>query len=66
MIVANLCTILQTLEMGDAGKSKEPYMRLVDRHDFSERESSREQISREELVERIARAVREDGTAEPL
>ncbi len=32
----------------------------------SEREAHRAQASREELVERIARAVREDGTVEPL
>jgi AraC-like DNA-binding protein len=32
----------------------------------SEREAHKAQAGREELVERIARAVREDGTAEPL
>ncbi|HET7479190.1 MAG TPA: AraC family transcriptional regulator [Rubrobacteraceae bacterium] len=32
----------------------------------SEREAPRAQASRDELVERIARAVREEGTAEPL
>jgi AraC-like DNA-binding protein len=32
----------------------------------SERETHRMQTSREELIERIARAVREDGTVEPL
>ena len=32
----------------------------------SEREAQRAQASRDELVERIARAVRDDGTAEPL
>ena len=32
----------------------------------SEREAHRAQASREELVERIARAIREDGTVEPL
>jgi hypothetical protein len=31
----------------------------------SEHEVHRPQVSREELVERIARAVREDGTVEP-
>jgi AraC-like DNA-binding protein len=32
----------------------------------SEREAQRAQASRDELVERIARAIREDGTVEPL
>jgi AraC-like DNA-binding protein len=32
----------------------------------SEREAQREQVNREELVERIARWIREDGTVEPL
>ena len=35
-------------------------------HPQSEREAYREQADREELVERIGRAIREDGTAEPL
>jgi hypothetical protein len=33
---------------------------------LSEREAHRTQASREELIERIARAVREDGIVEPL
>ena len=32
----------------------------------SEREAQRAHASREELVERIARAIRDDGTATPL
>lgn len=40
-------------------------MELMGRHD-SEREAYRERVSREELVQRIGRAVREDGTVEPL
>ena len=35
-------------------------------HQLSERESQRMQANREELVERIARAVREDGNVQPL
>jgi AraC-like DNA-binding protein len=35
-------------------------------HEQVEREAQRSQTYREELVERIARAVREDGTVEPL
>ena len=32
----------------------------------SEREANRVKASRDELVERIARAIREEGTVEPL
>ena len=35
-------------------------------HQPSEREAHKAQASRDELVERIARAIREDGTVEPL
>jgi AraC-like DNA-binding protein len=35
-------------------------------HQQAEREAERMQANREELVERIARAIREDGTAQPL
>ena len=35
-------------------------------HRQSERETHRAQVNTEELVERIARAIREDGTVEPL
>ena len=35
-------------------------------HQQAEREAQRVQANREELVERIARAIREDGTAQPL
>src|SRR5215207_159709 len=65
MIVENLCTILQIIEMGDAGTSEEAAMDLMNRPQ-SEREAHRAQASRDELVERIARAIREDGTVEPL
>ena len=40
-------------------------MDLVNRSQ-SEREAHRVQTSRDELVERIARAIREEGTVEPL
>ncbi len=65
MIVENSCTILQILEMGDVGKSEEDTMDLMN-HQQSEREAYRAQSSRDELVERIARAICEDGTVEPL
>src|SRR6266699_1626847 len=35
-------------------------------HQQAEREAQRVQANREELVERIARAIREDGPAQPL
>src|ERR1700693_1921919 len=35
-------------------------------HQQAEREAQRVQANREELVERIARAMRDDGTAHPL
>jgi AraC-like DNA-binding protein len=65
MIVAHCCTILQILEVGDAGTSGEAAMDLMDRP-ASEREERGTQAGHEELVERIGRAVRGDGTAEPL
>ena len=35
-------------------------------HQQAEREAQRVQAHREELVERITRAIREDGTVQPL
>src|SRR5918997_235257 len=52
--------------MGGARTSEEVTMDLMNRHPQSEREAYRVQASREELVERIARAIREDGTVETL
>src|SRR5215208_4812852 len=51
--------------MGDAGTSEEATMDLMN-HRQSEQEAHRAQANRDELVERIARAIREDGTVEPL
>jgi AraC-like DNA-binding protein len=51
--------------MDDARTREEAAMDLMNRPQ-SEREAHRAQASREELVERIARAIREDGTVEPL
>src|SRR5215212_111803 len=51
--------------MGVAGTSEEVTMDLMNRPQ-SEQEAHRSQASREELVERIARAIRVDGTVEPL
>src|SRR5918998_1269626 len=52
-------------EMGDAGTREEATMDLIN-HRQSAREARRAQASRDELVERIARAIRQDGTVEPL
>jgi AraC-like DNA-binding protein len=65
MIVADLCTILQISEACDAGTSGEAAMDLIDRP-ASDHEARKAQAGRDELVERIARTVREEGTVEPL
>jgi hypothetical protein len=65
MIVQNRCLILYILGLGDAGAREEVPMDSAN-HWQSERERRRVQSGREELVERLARAIREDGTAEPL
>jgi AraC-like DNA-binding protein len=51
--------------MSDAGTSEEVATDLMS-HAQSECEVHRAQASRDELAERIARAIREDGTVEPL
>src|SRR5215207_9095198 len=63
MIVEDRCTILQIWESHDAGTSEEAAMDLMD-HPPSEREARRAQAGRNELAERVARAVREDGAVE--
>jgi AraC-like DNA-binding protein len=63
MIVQKSCTILQILKMGDAGTRWEVTMDLMN-HPQSEREVRMAQAGREELVERVARAVGEDGAVE--
>jgi hypothetical protein len=64
MIVEDSCTILQIWETGDAGTSEEAAMELMNRPP-SEREARRRaQAGRDELAERVARAVGEDGTVE--
>src|SRR5215218_1194327 len=63
MIVEDSCTILQIRETGDAGTSEEAAMDSMNRP-TSELEARRAQAGRDELVERVARAVREDGTVE--
>src|SRR5919107_4524945 len=63
MIVEDSCTILQTWETGDAGTSEEAAMEPINRPP-SEREARRAQANRDELAERVARAVGEDGAIE--
>src|SRR5829696_3639954 len=53
------------IEREDARTSEEAAMDLMN-HPQSEHEANRVQASRDELVERIAQAIREDGTVEPL
>jgi AraC-like DNA-binding protein len=62
-IAEDCCTILQILEMGEAGTSEEATMDLMHRP-RSEREADSAQAGRDELVERVARVVGEDGAVE--
>src|SRR5256886_16534327 len=65
IISANDCLILHILQMDDGETREEVPMDVID-HQQAEREAQRVQANREELVERIARTIREDGTAQPL
>ncbi len=65
MIVANDCLILRIFQMG-YGAIREEVLMDVMNHQQAEREAQLMQANREELVERIARALRADGTAQPL
>jgi AraC-like DNA-binding protein len=65
MIVANDCLILRIFQMGD-GETREEVLMDVMNHQQVGREAEWMQANREELVERIARAIRQDGTAQPL
>jgi AraC-like DNA-binding protein len=57
--------ILHIFQMGD-GETREEVPMDVMNHQQAEREAQLMQANREELVERIARAMRQDGTAQPL
>src|SRR5438105_15276757 len=50
----------------DDGETREEVAMDVMNHQQAEREAQQGQANREELVERIARAMREDGTVQPL
>src|SRR5947208_11281077 len=65
MIVENDCLILQIFQMSD-GETREEVAMDVINHPQAEREAELMQANREELVERIARAIRQDGSAQPL
>ncbi len=73
MFVENDWIILQIVKIGDGETREEVPMDVMmdvmthqqaERHE--ERAAQRVQAHREELVERIARAIRDDGTAQPL
>jgi hypothetical protein len=57
--------ILQIFQMSDGETSEEVPMNVMN-HQQAEREAELMQANREELAERIARAMRADGTAQPL
>src|SRR5256886_13808484 len=63
MIVENDCLILHIFPMDD-GETREEVPMDVMIHKPAEREAQLMQANREELVERIARAMREDGTTQ--
>jgi AraC-like DNA-binding protein len=65
MIVANDCMILHIFQMSDGETGEEVPMDVIDRQP-AEREAELMQANREELVERIGRAMREDGAAQLL
>ena len=65
MIVEIDGLILQTFQRDD-GETREEVLMNVMIHQPVEREAQRVQANREELVEWIARAMREDGTVLPL
>jgi AraC-like DNA-binding protein len=69
MIVENDCLILQILQTEDSATIVEAHMTAlmaVMAPLQAEREAQRARANREELVERIAVAIRIDGTVEPL
>jgi AraC-like DNA-binding protein len=65
MILANDCLILHVFHMSIEETREEVPMTIMIPQQ-AEREVQRVQANREELIERIARIMREDGTAQPL
>jgi hypothetical protein len=65
MIVENDCLILQILKMSTRARREGiPISTMIIQQ--AEREIQRRQANREELVERVSRVIREDGTVQPL
>ena len=65
MIVEHDCLILQMFPMREGERHKEVPMDGINYQPI-EREAQRMQVNREELVERIGRAINGDGTIQPL
>jgi AraC-like DNA-binding protein len=65
MILEKNCLILHIFRVDD-GESREEVPMDVKNHQQPERETQRAQANMDELVELIGRAVRKDGTVEPL
>ena len=65
MIVANDCLILRIFQVGDGDIREEDLMDAMNQKP-SKREADWMHTNREELVERIARAMHADGTSQPL
>ncbi len=65
MIVEKDRTILQTFATGNRPTSEAANMNSKNKQQ-TEPDAQRVQANRDELVERIARCIREDGTVEPL
>jgi AraC-like DNA-binding protein len=65
MIVANDCLILHIFQMSNGATREEVPMSVMILQQ-AEREAQWMQANRDELVERIGRAMRADGTAQPL
>ncbi len=65
MIVENDCPILQILKISTRARREGVPMSTMIKEQ-AEREIQRLQANREELVERVSRVLREDGTVQPL
>ncbi len=65
IIVENDCLILHILQMSNGETREEVEMNVMILQP-AEREAVRLQANREELIERIGRAIREDGAAQPF
>ena len=66
LFAQEFCTILQILEMGSVGASEEATMdpRSLMEHPRSQQQEHRVQTRRDELVDRVAQTIGEDGAVE--